>query len=53
MTHFLIIDDEPDLRFLVKYNLEKEGFKVVGNDGIFIDGAVQAAGSGAAGDNIP
>jgi two-component system alkaline phosphatase synthesis response regulator PhoP len=36
----LIIDDEPDIRTLLKYNLEKEGFKVIetdnGTDGIDI-----------------
>jgi two-component system alkaline phosphatase synthesis response regulator PhoP len=36
----LIIDDEPDIRTLLKYNLEKEGFKVIetdnGPDGIDI-----------------
>ena len=34
----LIIDDEPDIRTLLKYNLEKEGYKVIessnGQDGI-------------------
>lgn len=30
MDHsILVIDDEPDIRVLIKYNLEKEGFKVM------------------------
>ena len=38
MKNILIVDDEPDIRAILRYNLEKEGFSITeavdGNDAL-------------------
>ena len=38
MKNILIVDDEPDIRAILRYNLEKEGFAITeaidGNDAL-------------------